>query len=106
MRGGALRSFAMGGHMKVKKLVAVLAIASMAFGMPSMASPSVVHVSSGGGVTPWPAIGVMIGVAGVMINAAYVWNTQCRELSTQEAITSTFLPIIGMAFNAQASRCH
>jgi hypothetical protein len=41
-----------------------------------------------------------------MVNAIYIWNTQCRELTSQEAVTSTFLPFIGMAFDAQASKCH
>jgi hypothetical protein len=40
-----------------------------------------------------------------MTNAAYVWHTQCRELSSQEAATSTFLPFVGMAFDAHASKC-
>jgi len=42
----------------------------------------------------------------VITNAAWIWHTQCRELSSQEAMTSTFLPFIGMAFAAQASKCH
>jgi hypothetical protein len=49
---------------------------------------------------------VIVGVVGVMVNAIYIWNTQCRELSSQEAVTSTFLPFIGMVFDAQASKCH
>jgi len=35
-----------------------------------------------------------------------VWNTQCRELTSQEAMTSAFLPLIGIALDAQASKCH
>ncbi len=90
--------------MKIRKLVAVLAIASMAFWTPSLMSTDAAK-ASGHGVSPWPAVAVMVGAAGVMINAIYVWRTQCRELSSQEAVTSTFLPIIGMAFNAQANKC-
>ncbi|MGA2493422.1 MAG: hypothetical protein ABSF67_10775 [Roseiarcus sp.] len=56
--------------------------------------------------SPWPAVTVIVGVVGVMVNAIYIWNTQCRELTSQEAVTSTFLPFIGMAFDAQASKCH
>jgi hypothetical protein len=55
--------------------------------------------------SPWPAVTVFVGVASVMVNAAWIWRTQCRELSSQEAITSTFLPFIGMAFDAQANKC-
>ena len=56
-------------------------------------------------MSPWPAVVVMVGVASVMTNAAYIWHTQCRELSSQEAITSTFLPFVGMYSDAQASKC-
>jgi len=56
--------------------------------------------------SPWPAVTVIVGVVSVMFNAAWIWRTQCRELSSQEAMTSTFLPFIGMAFDAQASQCH
>jgi hypothetical protein len=51
-------------------------------------------------------VAVIVGVVGVMTNAAWVWHTQCRELTSQEAMTSTFLPFIGMIFDAQASQCH
>jgi hypothetical protein len=40
-----------------------------------------------------------------MLNAAIVWNTQCRELSLNEAVTSAFLPLIGIAFDQHASKC-
>ena len=88
--------------MKVQKLVAVVAIAGLASATASIAPASAndYHWAS-----PWPAVAVMFGVAGVMTNAAYVWHTQCRELSSREAMTSTFLPFVGMAFDAQASKC-
>ena len=60
----------------------------------------------GHGPSPWPAVAVIVGVVGVITNAAWIWHTQCRELSSQEAMTSTFLPFVGMAFDAQASKCH
>jgi hypothetical protein len=63
-------------------------------------------VLGGHAPSPWPAVTVIVGVVGVMVNAAWIWRTQCRELSSQEAITSTFLPFIGMVFDAQASQCH
>ena len=88
--------------MKIGKLVAVLAIAGLASSTASVA-PANAHGYYW--ASPWPAVSVMVGVAGVMTNAAWVWRTQCRELSSQEAMTSTFLPFIGMAFDAHASKC-
>lgn len=92
----------MGADMKIRKQVAVLAVAALAF-----TTPSIVPANAHGyyWASPWPAVAVMVGVAGVMTNAAWVWHTQCRELSSQEAMTSTFLPFVGMAFDAQASKC-
>ena len=69
------------------------------------AAPCLVPGGSNVGIRPWPVIAVFGGTAGVMLNAAYVWNTQCRELTSNEAMTSTFLPVVGMAFNAKASKC-
>lgn len=100
--GAARRSFAMGADMRVQKLVAAAAIAGVAFTAPSIA-PANAHGYHW--VSPWPAVAIMVGAASVMTNAAYVWHTQCRELSSQEAITSTLLPIVGIAFDAQASKC-
>jgi hypothetical protein len=88
--------------MKIRKQVAVLAIAALAFSTPSIV-PANAHGSAW--ASPWPAVAVFVGVAGVMTNAAYIWHTQCRELSSQEAVTSTFLPFVGMAFDAHASKC-
>jgi hypothetical protein len=88
--------------MKIRKQVAVLAIAALAF-----STPSIVPANAHGyhWASPWPAVAVMVGVVGVMTNAAYIWHAQCRELSSQEAVTSTFLPIVGMVFDAHASKC-
>jgi hypothetical protein len=44
-------------------------------------------------------------VASVMINAAIIHQTQCRELSFQEAYTSMSLPVIGWLFNQQNNQC-
>jgi len=98
----------MGAQMKLHKQVAVLAIAALAFSTPSIA-PANAHGYHWGvwhhGAAPWPAVTLFVGVVGVMTNAAYIWHTQCRQLTSQEAVTSTFLPFIGMAFDAQASKC-
>jgi hypothetical protein len=88
--------------MRIQKLVAVVAIAGLASSTASIA-PAGAHGYHW--VSPWPAVAVMVGAAGVMTNAAWVWHTQCRELSSKEAITSTLLPIVGIAFDAQASKC-
>ena len=92
----------MGADMKIRKQVAVLAIAALA-----LSTPSIVPANAHGYYwpSPWPAVTVIVGVVSVMFNAAWIWRTQCRELSSQEAMTSTFLPFVGMAFDAQASKC-
>jgi hypothetical protein len=113
--------------MKIRKLVAILATATLAFW-----TPSIVPVGATGGCgftqyqtvdtayanpgrpclpqphsgSPWPAVAILIGTSSVIINAIYIWHEQCRELSSQEAMTSAFLPLIGIAFDAQASKCH
>ena len=115
--------------MRIRKWVAVAATAAIAFWTPSVVPVKATVVGCGvethnefrtidtayaaihpcpvgHGPSPWPAVVVIVGVVGVLANAAYVWNTQCRELSSQEAWVSTFLPFIGMAFDAQASKCH
>jgi hypothetical protein len=117
--------------MKIRKLVAILATATLAFWTPSVV-PVKAYYDGGCGFrpvtlefqtidtayaaplpcpvnhpsSPWPAVTVIVGVVGVMTNAAWVWHTQCRELTSQEAMTSTFLPFIGIIFDAQASKCH
>jgi len=118
--------------MRLRRLVALAVAASIAFWTPSIvpvkasyvgcgfipanlefrtidtafARPLPVPCPVGHTPSPWPAVTVIVGVVGVMVNAAWIWRTQCRELTSQEAITSTFLPFIGMAFDAQASQCH
>ncbi len=119
--------------MKIRKLVAILATATLAFWTPSIvpikakpfigcgsdigqwrtvdtayAKPRAVIIPCphSGLSSPWPAVAVIIGVTSTMINAAWIWHTQCRELTSQEAVTSAFLPLIGIAFDAQASKCH
>ena len=60
---------------------------------------------SGHAPAPWPVVAVIVGAASVILNSAIVWNTQCRELTSGEAMTSAFLPFIGIALDAQASKC-
>jgi len=116
--------------MRIRKWVALAATASIAFWTPSIVPVKASYIGCGirpvmyrtidtayagepgipcpiaHGGSPWPAVTVIVGAVGVIVNAIYIWNTQCRELSSQEAVTSTFLPFIGMAFDAQASKCH
>ena len=116
--------------MRIRKWVALAATASIAFWTPSVvpvkarivgcgapitefrtidtayATPGPIPCPTVHGGSPWPAVTVIVGAVGVIVNAIYIWNTQCRELSSQEAVTSTFLPFIGMVFDAQASKCH
>jgi len=88
--------------MKIGKLVAVVAIAGLASSTASIA-PANAHGYYWS--SPWPAVTVMVGAASVMTNAAWVWHTQCRELSSKEAMTSTALPFVGIYFDAHASKC-
>ncbi|MGD1016782.1 MAG: hypothetical protein ABR863_10140 [Roseiarcus sp.] len=110
--------------MRIRKLVAVLAAASLAFWAPSIipAKATVCGVVEYHAIdtayagafpcpvphapSPWPAVAVLVGTVSVMLNAAIVWKTQCRELTSAEAMTSAFLPFFGIALNAQASKCH
>jgi len=116
--------------MRIRKLVAVLATAGVAFWTPSIIPAKALYVGPCGfapaeyrtidtayaqvlpapcpthAPSPWPVIVLFVGTASVMLNAAIVWNTQCRELTSQEAMTSAFLPFVGIALDAQASKCH
>ena len=56
--------------------------------------------------TPWAVIGLGASVLSVITNAIIVSHTECRELSQQEALTSVFLPFIGIAFNQHHNHCH
>ena len=108
--------------MRIRKLVAVIAAASLAFWAPSIipAKASLCGVAGYHAIdtayagapcptphapTTWPVVAVFVGTVSVMLNAAIVWNTQCRELTSAEAMTSTFLPLIGIALDAQTSKC-
>ncbi len=114
--------------MRIRRLIAVLATAALAFWTPSIMPAKAVYLGGCGvpvilyhtidtacasvplpcpshAPSPWPAVAIIIGTASVMLNAAIVWNTQCRELTSQEAMTSAFLPLVGIALDAHASKC-
>ncbi|THD45883.1 MAG: hypothetical protein E7774_07150 [Bradyrhizobium sp.] len=63
------------------------------------------HFIAGGHSNPWPAFYIIGGAASVMLDAAIVWNTQCRELTSQEAFTSFILPGLGIAFDGSNNKC-
>jgi hypothetical protein len=115
--------------MRIRKLVAILATAGLAFWTPSIIPVKATTTSPCGvplteyrtvdtafaqvlpvpcpphAPSPWPAFAIIVGAGSVILNAIIVWNTQCRELTNQEATASTFLPLIGIALDAQASKC-
>ena len=95
--------------MSKRKIIGVAAAAAMAAATIAPANatyygwwcrPPAVHAAS-----PWPAVFIIGGAASVILNAAIVWNSQCRELSSEEAATSFFLPGVGIAFDVQANKC-
>lgn len=57
-------------------------------------------------VSPWPAFVVIAAAASTIIDAIFVWNSQCRELTSREAMLSAGLPVVGWAFNDQNNQCH
>ncbi len=112
--------------MKFRKSVVTLIAASLAFWIPSVVPTKAVPVCGavqlitadtafagvlpcpvlpGQPPAPWAAITIGAGVVSLMFNAAVVQMTQCRELTTNEALQSAFLPFIGMALNQQTSHC-
>jgi hypothetical protein len=60
----------------------------------------------GAGPSPWPVIVVGAGVVSVILNGIIVAQTQCRELTLNEAWASFLLPFLGMAFNQVHNLCH
>ena len=57
-------------------------------------------------VSPWPAFVVVAAAASTIIDAIFVWNTQCRELNIREAMLAAGLPVVGWAFNDANNQCH
>jgi hypothetical protein len=55
--------------------------------------------------TPWPVIIGMLGAVSVIVNAAIISQTQCRELTQQEAWSSIFLPFVGMLWDQHINKC-
>ena len=74
-----------------------VSVGSLTFGS-AFASPAPMPCP-GTHANPWGVIAFVAGVATLMFNAAYVWNTECRELTLDEAVTASALPVVGMAIN-------
>ena len=60
-------------------MTAALALAAAA--LP--AAPALANTPTAG--APWPVWALGGGVLSIMVRAAYVWRTECRELTSQEA---------------------
>jgi hypothetical protein len=126
-----INKFAGGTVMKLRKIVATITIAALFFWAPSAIPVRATGIGPCGigavwltadtafaqGViipcpvtptspTPWPVIVIGASVVSVILNAIIISNTQCRELTQQEAISSIFLPFIGIAMNQKMNKCH
>ena len=117
--------------MKLRKIVATITIAALFFWAPSaipvtafpvggpcgvgafwltadtaFAAGAIIPCPASTAPTPWVPIVIGAGVVSVMLNAVIVSKTQCRELTTNEALSSFFLPFIGIALNQKNNHCH
>jgi hypothetical protein len=54
---------------------------------------------------PWFVVIFGAGVVSVIVNAAIVGKTQCRELTFQEAWLSVVLPFIGIGLDQHNNKC-
>jgi hypothetical protein len=72
----------------------------------AQAVPAFTPCPIGSGPSPWAVVGIGAGVVSIIINGIVVAQTQCRELTSNEAMASFFLPFLGMAFNQQHNLCH
>src|ERR1035441_6577410 len=117
--------------MKLRKIVATITIAALFFWAPSAIPVKALNVGPCGvgvvwlsadtafastfipcptptptGPTPWVPIVIAAGVVSIMLNALIVSQTQCRELTSQEAWSSFLLPFIAIALNQKNNKCH
>ena len=68
-------------------IIAAAALATAALpATPALAtSPAYVAVGGGASGAPWPVWALGLGVFSIMARAAYVYRTECRELTSAEA---------------------
>jgi hypothetical protein len=72
----------------VLTLIAAAALATAALPASQASAAGPVYVAPvGGGTTgaPWPVWALGAGVLSIMVRAAYVYRTECRELTGAEA---------------------
>jgi hypothetical protein len=75
-----------------KRIIAIAIAAAMAAtALPltqASAAPIITSATAGGGAgAGWPVWALGGGVISLMLRAAYVYRTQCRELTQEEAFT-------------------
>jgi hypothetical protein len=51
-----------------------------------------------------PPVLIFASAASLIINAAITYNTECRELTSNEAMTAAFLPVLGATYNVATSK--
>jgi hypothetical protein len=72
----------------------------------AFAAPPPIPCPVGSKALPWGLFVFMAGAASVIVNSVVVGRTQCRELTSQVAITSITLPFFGIALNKHQNKCH
>jgi hypothetical protein len=77
--------------------------ADTAFALPAPVAPCPAPPAA---AHPWGLLAIGLGAFSVIINGIVISQTQCRELTSQEAAASIFLPFVGMAFNGKHNKCH
>jgi hypothetical protein len=71
-----------------KPILAIIAALTLAAAvLPATQASATTAIVAGGGATgaPWPVWALGAGVLSIMVRAAYVYRTECRELKTEEA---------------------
>ncbi len=88
---------------------AALAVATSAALVASTATPALAYPNAVPFRPPVVFVVALAGTASVIADAIYISATQCREMTSQEAATATFLPGVGPIYNAtqpSMSRCN
>ncbi len=87
------------------KKFALAAVMAAAIAAPALHSTEAKAQWAVAPVGSWlPTAWIAGGVVGVMINAAITYKTECRELTSTEALTALALPGVGTAFNVATSK--
>ncbi|MDR3375531.1 MAG: hypothetical protein P4L98_17530 [Ancalomicrobiaceae bacterium] len=78
-------------------LIATAAAAALATAVAQPASAAYHHDAIVGG--QWAVIGVGAAAASIILNGIVVSSTQCREMTSEEAMTAA-IPIVGWVINS------